>query len=862
MTRVSRWLLERLCRLLPPAIAAAAAGDLEEEWRRHAGEPRIRASLRFVREAAGILCCALRSPRAAGDANRRHDESRSLGMSGWPVDVRHALARSLREPTGTVLSLLTLAIGLGAATSLFALTNAWLLRPLPFSDAGELVSVWETIPSEDIFENTPAPAVLFDWRARSHAFSGLGALTTGTVNLTGTGEPERLNAIRADAELVRVLRLQPAIGRVFGDGDDAISEVVLTHGFWRRRFGGSREIVGSALSLDGVPATVVGVLPPGITLLGIEADVWRPLRFTAAERASLNRYLWVVGRLRPAASVAQASAEVDVIARSREPALGARAVSLQEQTVGSLGHDLPILLAATGVLLLIACANVASLTLARTAARRREFAVRAALGAGGARIAAQVVIEALPAAFLGGAAGLLLSAWLVRAFTAWLPQRDTLPPVELTDPRVFAFGFAASLASAILFALAPALQSASRRTLAGLREGGRGVAAPNAALRLLASIEVALAIALLIAASVVGRSFLRLTRIELGFEPGGVVTFELPRSSHSARDRAFFDELLRRLQQSSAVQTAGVSQALPLKSFGFGSSFPVDGAPASATHLAYWRIVSPDYFAALGIPLKTGRAFDARDRMGSSLVAIVSESYVRAAWPDGASPIGRRIGWGTLERPLTVVGVAADVRLSAATGPAPHVYMPYAQVEEFLPSQLAVRTRGSDVQAIDAVRGAARALDPLQPVANIQTMNELAWRMLARRRFQLALWAAFAVAAAILALLGVYGVVSYAVRQSSKELGIRLALGARRSAVIAHVLRQGLTLSCAGAAAGVLLAYWTAGAMRGFVVGVEPRQPLLYAAVVAVVIAASTMAAVIPARRAASVDPLDAIRGD
>ena len=804
-----RAVIDVVCRRLPSDIATAAAGDIEEVWRREVARSRIVAVVHLTRELTVLWWCARRIERGDRRAVVLHEERRVHVLSILRLDARFAIRLLIRDPRTAVLSIGTLAIGLAATTALFALTNAWLLRPLPFRAARDLVAVWETVPSQDVFENTPAPAVLYDWRARSHAFAGLGAMTTGTANLTGAGDPEQLSAIRADAELLHVLNLEPAIGRVFPDSEDVPAEVLLTDGFWRRRFGGSRDVVGTTLTLDGAPAAIVGVLAPGTALLGIDADVWVPLRFNAAERGSLSRYLWVVGRLRPGVSVDQASADVDAIARSREPGLGARAVSLQEQTVGSLGHDLPVLFGATAVLLLIACANVASLTLARAASRRREFALRAALGASRWRLARQVVVEAVPAGLMGGAAGLLLSSWIVRAFTAWLPQRDTLSAVQLSDPRVAAFGLAASLAASIVFAVGPALQSASRRTIAALREGSRGQTVSQAPLRVLASLEIGLAVALLVAAALVGRSFLRLSHADLGFQPAGVVTFELPRPSHAAAgaDAAFFDQLLGRLAESPAVRGAGLSQALPLKSFGFGSNFPVDGLPAgSPNHPAMWRIVSPQYFDTLGIPLKSGRAFDAHDRDGSPLVAIVSESYAKAAWPDGTSPIGRRIGWATLAHPMTVVGVASDVHLSAASGPAPHVYMPFTQVDQFVPTQLAVRARGSDAQAIDVVRRAVWSIDPLQPVANIQPMSALAWRQLGRRRFQLALWTSFAVSAAVLALLGVYGVVSYTVRRSSKEIGIRLALGARPSAVVAQVVRQGLWMAAAGASVGVLIA--------------------------------------------------------
>ena len=864
MTGPRRWILSALARCLPSDIAQAAAGDLEEEWQRNPPVSRRDGLRRFAREAGGLLWCALRGRADARSAERR----RGRMFQGFTRDVRYAVRLARRDPRPAVLSSLTLAIGLGAAMALFSLTNAWLLRPLPFPGADRLVSVWETIPSQSIFENTPAPAVLFDWRTRVRDFAALGAMRLTSANLAGRGEPERLDAITAEPALLDLLGIQPALGRRFSpDAQAGTAEVMLSDAFWRRRFNGSREAIGATLTLDGETATVVGVVPRGVTLLNFTADIWRPLRFTAEQRASLNRNLWVFGRLRDGVTVAQASQEIDTIAKAASQGeLGARAVSLQEQTVGSLGHDLPILFGATAVLLLIACANVASFMLARAASRRGEFVIRTALGAGRLRVARQVVTEALPLACAGGAGGLLLSAWLVRLFQAALPQGDALAPVSLADPRIFAFGGAASLLTAVIFSAGPAFLTASRRTVAGIREG-RAIAGRQFALRALAGVEVALAVALLVAAGVVGRSFFRLTRVDLGFRPDRIVTFELSRANPAPgrEGSAFVDELLRRIREAPGVEQAGVTQALPLKSFGFGSNFPVEGVPGSAGNvLAYWRTISPGYFEALGLPLRGGRAFDARDTTGAERVAIVSESYARRAFPDGTPAIGRRIGWATLEKPMTIVGVVADIRLSPTLDPGPHVYMPYTQVAGFLPSDLAVRAApgAGEAQVVDAVRGAVRALDPLQPVANIRTMDGLLWRLLGRRRFQLGLWTGFATAAALLALLGVYGVVSYMVRQGTREIGIRLALGAHPASVRWRVVRQGAVTAAIGACAGVIIAYWTASFVRGFLIHVEPRDPIVYGVVGVSVIAAACAACAIPARRAARIDPMSALRVD
>jgi predicted permease len=861
MIRLRERVLAWLARRLPADIAQAAAGDLEEDWRRARHLPRRRRVWRFVREAAALAWCAIAS-RAERDvpAERR----RGAMLQGFWHDLRYAVRLAAREPKTTATCVLTLTLGLGSSLALFSLTNAWLLRPLPFRDADRLVAVWETIPSASIFENTPAPVVLHEWRARAQSFSGLAALTVGTANLSGDGDPERLSVILAEPELLALLGVHPVLGAGFASAPNAPAQVMLTFEFWQRRFGGAPDVVDRVLTIDGAAAAIAGVLPPRMPIMSLTADVWRPLRFTEAERASGSRSLWVIGRLRDGVTVDAASREVEAIARSRgegDGGLGARAVALQDQTVGTLASDLPVLLAATGLLLLIACANVASLLLARASARRAEFTLRAALGAGRLRIARQVITEALPLALAGAAAGLVFGGWMVRGFQALLPQAATLAVARISDPRVFLFGLAAALLAAVLFSVAPAMHGISRRAFTALRAGGtRSVTAGQWLLRGLAGLEIALAVALLIAAAAVGRSFIKLSRADLGLQYDQVVTFELPRAGGHDAGVAFFDELLRRLAETPGIESAALTQALPLKSSCCGSSFPVVGAaPGVRPVLSYWRTVNGGYFRTLGIPLLEGRAFDARDRAGAGRVAIVSASYARRTFPAGTSAIGQRIGWATTETPMTVVGVVADVRLSGAAAPSPHVYMPYAQVER-LPTTLAVKSSLDTARAIDAVRRTVWTIDPLQPVAEARPMADLLWRQLARRRFQLALWTGFAAAAGGLALLGVYGIVSFLVRHQRQELGIRLALGARPATIARLVVRQGAVPAVAGTTAGMGIAYLSARFVSGFVVGVDPRDPRLYAAVAIAVLLAAAAAMAPPARRAARLDPVDTLR--
>ncbi len=855
---MGRTLLGLIARVLPTEIRDAALGDLAEDWTRHRHRSLPLAVWHASIDATSLVLsgCRWRLQR------RSISEGRRLMIQTFR-DARFAIRLARRDPWSTVVVVLTLALGLGATSALFAVTNAWLLRPLPFPGAERLTVVWETIPSASIFENTPAPASLFAWQAGAPAFESLGAFTVGTSNLTGDGEPEQLATLRATADLLKALEVRPVAGRLFSaeEGQGAGGGVALvTEGFWRRRFGSRPAVVGRTVTLDGQPTAIVGILPASAQLLGLDVDIWRPLVFSAEQRTDENHYLWVIGRLREGATVGQANDQVDSIAKTRSRGnTGARAATLQSETVGSLSRDLPVLLGATAVLLLIAGANVAGMTLARASTRRDEFVVRAALGAGQGRLVRQVLVEGLVLGLAAGAVGWLLCQWLLRVLEALMPQAATLTAVDPFDPRVFAFVAGAAIAISVLAGLAPALRSASTDLMTEIRAGARSIVRGRwLFLRGLAALEMALALALLIAATLVARSYIGLSRVDLGFRPEHVVTFELPRKATEAT--AFQDRLLDALRGAPGLSSAALTQALPLKSFGFGSGFLPEGGREPGSVLANWRIVSPEYFTTLSLPLRAGRPFDRQDRDGAARVAIVSESFARRAWPDGRSPIGRRIGWVSLEHPMLVVGVASDIRLSPSAAPVPHVYMPFTQVSDFVPTQLAVQSTLPTARVVDEVRRTVWQIDPLQPIANVRSMDDLLWRLMGRRRFQLILWTSFAGLAAVLSMVGVYGILSYVVRQARRELGIRLALGASPRSVSWLVVRQGLTLTAAGLAGGAVLAYWSAAMVSGFLFGVDARDAATYAAAAGALAVVGLLACAIPARRAAAIDPIRAIR--
>lgn len=858
------WLLRLVARVAPPAIADDVAGDLEERW----NEDRKTSHLRAWRRALALVfdlywhATPERPPMTSTPVSRGPRPSLRSSLAFVSQSARFALRLWTRTPAATALAIITLGLGIGASTALFSVVNAWLLRPLPFHEPERLVAVWETVPSAGIFENTPAPATLAAWKENTSAFEGLAAWTLMTANMTGSGEPARLDGVLASAELLPLLGVQPLLGRNFTPAEasgTAADVAMLSHAYWRAHFGGARTVVGQRIVLDGRSTEIIGVLPAEVPLLGFPFDVWRPL---AVDPASESRMLWVFGRLRPGVTVDHATADVNAVglARAGNAAPG-RVVPLHDQTVGTLGRDLLVLFGATGLVLLIACANVASLTMARIAARREELLVRAALGAGRARVAAQVLIESVMLGLAGGAAGVLIATWSVRAVVALAPEAERLSAVSLLDPRVFLFAVGASTITAVIFGVVPAWHAGSAELAPGMREGGRGLAGGRRAfLKGLVVAEIALALVLLAGGGLVLRSYMRLVNTELGFTAPGLVVFDIPRDGAEAEDVRFYATVAERLEGSPGVRGVALSQALPLRSIGaMGGGFRIEGRTGEGSSvLAYWRVVNPGFFATLEIPIVAGRAFTPDDRDGAPNVAIVTQSFASRAWPDGGA-IGKRIGWGSFARPLTVVGVVGDIRQSPAGRPGPHVYMPYPQVER-LPGQLAVRADAGTAATIDLVRRLVRDVDPNQPVANVLTGEQLVSRAMGRRTFQLTLALLFAGIAATLALVGIYGVLSFVVGQLLREVGIRLALGATPGRARLMVLRQGLVMTMGGLAAGLLLAWWTSSLLEGFLVGVTPDDPVAYAAAAAL-LATGALAACLPAaRRAARVDPMRALR--
>jgi predicted permease len=857
------FLLRLLETRLSPHLFDSVAGDLEERWNADKKRSRLFALVRVLRVAAAVLWHARRERRAGVAVPTAKGDS--LGCEAIQ-DLRFACRLSVRQPWFTAAAVITLALGIGATTAIFSVVNAWLLEPLPFRDPSRIVVIWETIPSSSIFSNTPAPASLREWRSRATSVESFAAWTLGTANLVGVGEPAQLTAALVSVDLLPLLGVDPAIGRNFTPEElqpNGPAVAILTHALWTTRFAGRPDVIGQQISLSGRPTTVVGVLPPGLQLLNLEVDLWQPLVMDAEAEASENRMLWVLGRLRDGASVQEAAAELDAIMRARTEGLGARVVGLREETVGDMGHDILVLFGATGFVLLIACANVASLSMARMAGRRQELLVRTALGAGGMRLGRQVLTESIALPLAGGLAGLLVAAWATRVLLTLTAQAAYLQPVEVATTSVFGFAMAAAFLAALTSGLFPAWQSSRASLASSLRETAQTTTAGRRlTLRSIVVAEIALALALLVGAALVARSYHRLATVDLGFEPHDAVAFQIPRprAEPSARSTAFLDELLGRLRDHPAIESAGLIQALPLRSAAMGSGFRIEGRTGEgSTILSYWRVISPDYFKAMGIPLRTGRSVADSDVPDSRAVAIVTESFARRAWPTEPA-LGKRIGWATLENPLTVVGVVGDIKLFPGQQPGPHVYMPFRQAQASIPSELVVRSNAGSAAVIDIIRQTIRELDPNQPVAEIATLETLADRALGRRRFHLTLFSLFAGVAVVLALVGIYGVLSYMVSQMEPEVGLRLALGATPRRVAWTVLKAGMLTSFTGVALGLTIALWSTELMRGVLFGIEATDPLTYAITALMILTGAATACLVPALRAARVDPLTSLR--
>lgn len=799
-------------------------------------------------------------------------------------DVRHA-ARALRRAPGfAVTALLLVALGVGANTAAFSLADFVLLRPLPYPDADRLVKVWQRTPGYG--RNQLSPANYRDWSAAgARALAGFAAYATGAANLVGVGEPRRLEVARVTPDLFRVVGVPALLGRVIVPSDSADGGVVvLGHALWQTRFGGAGDVVGRVVRLDGVPYTVVGVMPPSFRFPRRLVEAWTPLVLRERDFADrTDTYLEGVARLRDGASFERARAEL-VAAAARVEAPFAAETGEVGAAVYRLRDELPararlLVLALCGAalcILLLACANLAGLLLARGAHRARELAVRAALGGGRERLVRQLLTESVGLALLGGVVGVAVAVAGVPLLGSLVPSALPVAERPAVDGRVLGIALLLVVGTAVLCGVMPGVRTAGRGAFDALRDGGRTGGGRTQRLRAaLVVVEVAASVVLLVSSGLLIRAVWAIEAVDPGFRAGQVLTVRtalpLPAYAVTARRDRFYARVLDGVRALPGVRGAAFATGLPMRMTGGVWKVTVPGAPVAPDERpsASLRFVTPQFFATLGVPLLRGRDVAATDTRDRPYVAVVSASFARRHWPN-ADPIGRRFAVANDER--TVVGVVGDVRVRGREQPSePQVYLPAPQVADsaivgYAPKELVVRTTGPAAAAaaalLPAIRRAVRDADPEQPVSDVATLAEIVDGETAPRVTQLRLLAALSAVALLVAGVGIHGLLTYAVSRRSQELAVRRALGARAAGIVRLVVGEGLLLAAAGIAAGVALAYPAARAMGALLAGVRPVDPPTVAAVALLCLATAALGCLRPALRAARVAPLAALRAE
>ncbi|MFP2930263.1 ABC transporter permease [Pyxidicoccus sp. 3LG] len=820
-------------------------------------------------------------------------------MRDFVQELRQALRMLAKHPGFTAVALLTLALGIAANTAIFSVVNAVLFAPLPYREPDRLVLVWGLSPNQA--QHTVAPANFLDWRAQSDAFEGLAAFMNVSFSLGGEGTPELVRGGSVSSNFFQVLGTPAALGTTFQpDGEGGSwQRVVLSHGLWQRRFGGDPRILGRMVRLNDVSYEVIGVMPerfewptivpnhgsasapPQFWVPAIHRDVPQLGPDTAQDTSTWRdgNYLRVVGRLKPGVTREGAQQAMATIAERLEreyPETNAKSgiglVPLREQLVGNVQAVLWLLLAAVGLVLVIACANVANLFLARASARRQELTVRLALGARRWQLVRQLLTESVVLALVAGALGLLLALWGMDALLALVPpELPRLGEVGL-DGRVLAFTLLTSLGTGVLFGLVPALKASSPDLNGVLRQGGGGrfSGSGNRSRGALVVGEVALAVVLLISAGLLLRSLWRMQAVDLGFRSGGVLTWSvsLPAAQYpdDARQSALFQQLVERVEALPGVKSAGAISDLPLGGADIWRVLTLEGQaapePGEVRSVGY-QSITPGYFRTLGIPLLGGRDITSLDRAGAQRVVLVNEMLARDVWP-GASPVGQRIRLGSEPDSswLTVIGVVGDVRQGGALKETrPEAYVPALQ-DTFHFIQFAAHTEGDPTRLVAGVRGAVAALDSQLPISQVRTMEEAVASAMARPRFLSTLVALFAALALLLAGVGLSGVIAYMARQRTQEIGIRMALGARPVDVLRLVLGSGMRLALAGVGLGLAGAWAATRGMASQLYGVSATDPLTFGSLSLAVVLLTLVATWLPARRATRVDPLIAMRSE
>jgi putative ABC transport system permease protein len=813
-------------------------------------------------------------------------------MQTFWQDLRHG-ARTLTRKAGfTLIAVITLGLGIGAVAAIFSVVDAVLLRPLPYKEPERIALVGQHMPKLGLhFIGVSAPEML-DYIAGNETFAEMAGYGIINLNLTGEHEPRRIDVARVSPGLFPLLGVAPLLGRGFTAEEDEVGKsrvVALSEGLWRRHFAADPNIIGRVVKLDEAPYTVVGVMPARLRFpptggaFANAVQLWTPLALTDDEKRARRRdsNFNLIGRLKPGVTLEQAQANMAAVATGIErqypdiyqgnTRIAATAAGLAAVATQKVRLIVLMLFGAVGLVLLIACANIANLQLARAAARRKEIAIRSALGASGWRISRLALTESLLLALIGGVVGLLLAVWALDLIVKFGPENvPRLSEVSL-DPRALSFTLLVTLLTGVLFGLAPALQSARVNLTETLNESGRASGAggrEGSRLRnALVILETALAVVLLVGAGLLINSFVRLLRTPPGFNPEGVIlartTLPAARYPEAERGKEVYRQALERISALPGARQVSVASALPLAS-DWQIGIRIEGGGESEYYMTYGSWVSNDFFGAMGIPLKRGRVFTDEDRADTTPVVVINEAMARRFWP-GQDAIGKRIRWGGWNPPqgwLTVAGVVADVKFSSLEAESPlTVYMPVFQIPRIRRDAIFIaRTTADPSSLAGAMRREIAAVDADLPVYDVRTMNQVIAESVAQRKFTMGLLAIFAFAALSLAALGLYGVLSYAVAQRTREIGVRMALGGRKLDVLRLVIGQGMKMAMIGALAGLVASLALTQLMKGLLYGVSASDPLTFAAVALLLAMVALLACWIPARRATKVDPMVALR--
>ena len=810
-------------------------------------------------------------------------------------DLQYGLRMLVKHPAVTVIAVLTLALGIGANTAIFSVVNAVLLNPLPYREPDRLVSLWENVPTHGRWR--VAPANFLDWKKQNTVFQDVAAFSSSSMTLTGDGEPEQLAGTRVSSGYFAVVGVDPVLGRAFVPEEHELGKgqvVILGHAFWQRRYGGDRSIVNRTITLDDAPYTVVGVMPAGIypvspttsgsiTFDEQQQNFWTPMSFT--EQRASNRFSHVLGvlaRLKPGISIEQATMEMTTISARLEKEYpenrgeGIFVSQFMNEVVGNVSPALYTLLGAVGLVLLIACANVAGLLLAQHAGRSKEIAIRSALGAGRLRLVRQFFLEGLLLSFFGTAVGIALAVLGTKVLLQFVPAGvPRLAQVSL-DLRVLGFTMLIALGTCLIFGLIPAWHASKPDLQTALEQSGRtsGPAANRLRFRqMLVVFQVCIAVMLVIGAGLLIKSFWLLQRVDPGFRAEGVLSagLTLPASKYSDPNQInnFHKQLLERIAAVPGVKTASLAYDPPLQS-NWTDSFAIEGRvlpPDSRPQSANFIPVGPDYFDTVGVQLVAGRRFTTLDDQDHPGVMLVNESFVKHYFPN-ENPLGRRIRPPTPPRiwqnqrftSFEIVGVVRDVKLAGLDAPSePAYYLPASQspLEDMT---LLVHTTTDPISIVGAVRQAVWSIDPNQPISNVTTLEKVVDDSIAQRRLNMLLMGLFGGLAMLLSAVGIYGLLSHAVTQRTQEMGIRMALGAQVGDVLKLVLKQGMMLALAGVGIGLVGAFALTRLIRGLLFGVGPNDALTFVVVAGVLTIVALLACYLPARRATKVDPLIALR--